>query len=63
MFFEYGGCFYFSEEDEQIVLDSIKNGRTPKQAVDEWSWGLDDNDRHCLNEVKDQIISYIHTKI
>lgn len=63
MYFEYEGAFYFSEEDEQIVLDSIKNGRTPKQAVDEWSYGLDDDDYYRVDEVKDQIISYIQTKI
>ena len=63
MHFEYSGCFYFSEEDEQIVLELIENGRTLNQAVDEWSWGLDDSEYYRVDEVKDQIIDYIQTKI
>lgn len=63
MHFEYEGCFYFSEEDEKEVLDLIENGMTPEQAVDDWACGLDDCEYYRADEVKDQIISYIQTKI
>lgn len=63
MVFEYQGSYYFSESDEKEVLDLIENGMTVEQAVEDWRCGLDDCDYYIVDKVKDQIESYIRSKV
>lgn len=63
MEFEYQGSFYFSQQDEDEVLGLISNGFTVEGAVQEWVSGLDDYFYYEVENVRDQIISYIYSKI
>ena len=63
MEFEYQASFYFSQEDENKVLGLISNGFTVESAIQEWATGLEDSDYYTIDYVRDQIISYIYSKI
>jgi hypothetical protein len=63
MEFEYQGSFYFSQQDEDEVLGLISNGFTVEGAVQEWVSGLDDCFYYEVENVRDQIISYVYSKI
>lgn len=42
MDFGFAGNFHLTKSDIEEILKSIKNGLTIEEAVERWSFGLDD---------------------
>ena len=40
--FGYSGNFHLTKSDTEEILESIRNGLTIEEAVERWSFGLDD---------------------
>lgn len=61
MEFEFKETVYFSEFDEEEVLENISNGMTIERAVADWISGLDDCEYYIVCRVEEQIISYMYS--
>lgn len=63
MEFKYQGSFHLSQEAENEILGLISNGYMVEGAIQEWIDNLDDNEYYTVEYVREQIVSYIYSKI
>ena len=59
MEFEFTETVYFSEFDEEEVLENISNGMTVEEAVADWISRLDDCEYYIVSRVEEQIVNYM----
>lgn len=58
--FGYSGNFRLRKEYIDEILNSIRNGLTIEEAVEDWTCGLDDFEYHLIQQhLKSQIVTYI----